>query len=316
MIIPLVLLVLGFLFAAFFAGAETAFIIFLGQTHSRKLSRYTQFLISNPARLLTLLLVGTNVAIVTASASSTHIFESLSPVNGELFSLVFVTAFTLIFCEIIPKNTAINHYHIWVKKFSPVLCVILFILYPFLLVTYKISNMIVSLLKHILPRYKWEIKKEELLFFLEGEKTSIPNEKLVFMRKAFELEERTVSDYARSLTSVPSAHIEENIGAVVKKAQKYGISLLPVYQNDKQDIIGIVDIVSIFTHDQDKPIKEFVRPLQVLREDMRIKDLLAQARNLMPLCAIVDKSGRTVSLFLLDDFIETLEDLLIFTLPR
>jgi putative hemolysin len=90
--------------------------------------------------------------------------------------------------------------------------------------------------------------------------------------------------------------------------EKHGHSRLPVYDENVDEVVGLVYIFDIMRADKppaDGSITEFIRPIPFAPESKRIHDLLQELRQKqMFMAAVVDEYGGTAGLVTLEDLIE------------
>lgn len=301
---------LSLLLAGFFAGAETAFIVFQSEPERKGLSKYVCFFVEKPDRMITLLLVATNISIVTATASSTRIFTRVFRTNGEVVSLVFVSIVSLVFCEIVPKSIAIVRAEPIVKKSSFALYLLYWFISPFVRVVLFIADAIVVFVRSLIKKPDLHFKKEELIQIIERDKSGSVAEKIVFIRSAFGIEEKLLRDYAKRSLGFPVLRRDCKVEDVLKISREKGVLVFPVV-DESGEPIGVVELVDIISENMEENIDRFVKPFCRLSRDLQLKDVLSEIDKIQPICTLVNENGQIDSYFMLDDFIETLEDILI-----
>ena len=151
---------IGLLLAAFFAGTETAFVANL----YRKSTGLIEWWRRRPEKLLATTLVGTNIAIITATSVATEMaIERWGP-QSEFYVTIAISVFGLIFCEVIPKSAALRYSVQWTQKTAPLLYLFHLILFPIIVVVNAFSTAVTR----IFEKFGEEISPQpvELMEFL------------------------------------------------------------------------------------------------------------------------------------------------------
>jgi len=139
----ILIIFLGLLFTAFFAGTETAFVSRL----YRKSSGLSEWWRQRPERLISTTLVGTNIAIVTATSIATEIAVENMGNFGEIYVTIGISIIALIFCETLPKSAGLRFSGKWTKAASPILWIFHIITFPVIAITTAFSRCVTLLLE-------------------------------------------------------------------------------------------------------------------------------------------------------------------------
>ncbi|HRY84501.1 MAG TPA: hemolysin family protein, partial [Candidatus Cloacimonadota bacterium] len=84
-----------------------------------------------------------------------------------------------------------------------------------------------------------------------------------------------------------------------------GYSRIPVYRDTVDDIIGIVYVKDLLIYPDRKTIKEFMRPVWFVTENMKIQTLLNQFKSKkLQVAVVVDEYGGTSGIVSLEDILE------------
>ena len=155
LIIKSLIFILFISISAFFSGAETAFTatsrIKLRSllNEKKQQAKHLEFLLKNPKKLLTCILIGNNLANIAATSFATAFFlELLASLGITSFakSLSIITVTTtfilLIFGEITPKTLAMKNPSKWAYKISPIIYYLYKIEYPFITLFYSLTKWI------------------------------------------------------------------------------------------------------------------------------------------------------------------------------
>lgn len=295
---------------AFFAGGETAFtsVKFMKLMHliekKDKPALLVHKILKRPDRLLITTLVGTNIAVVVASALATDLFFRFSPLHASAIASFFMVPLILIFGEIIPKTICQNKSNQISLKIAPLILFSQKIFFP---INAVISLITTSLLNIIGPR---TIKKNP--FLTKDEIKLIIRD--VTKEGIIEDYEREVIDRILDFTLTKAADIMVAIKDVVyveytlskdevlDKAKKFGFTRLPVFEN--KGIKGVINIFDIFYHGNDKDWREFMRPLRTVSFDERLDVVFSLMQPNKEAMVAVLKDNTPVGILTMEDLIE------------
>ncbi len=109
-------------------------------------------------------------------------------------------------------------------------------------------------------------------------------------------------------TDVISIPAKYSIQDTLRVFLKHKFTRLPVYEKQKNNIIGMVhqkDIFELLSHGQEKPLKEIVRPIMFIPESVKVNQLLREFRSQhMHIAMVISEHGGVVGLITLEDVLE------------
>ncbi len=300
--------------AAFFAGSEIAFIsvnrIKLRSLVEEKLKSaiLVQKLLKDPQRLLTTTLVGTNMSYIISTALFTFLICHLLGVKNEWVVTLIMAPVALVFSELIPKALSRQYADQLVLKLAKVFNLISKVLFPVTAIVNVVTKLILSLFKR-----KREIKKspfvtkEELMYLIaEGEKGGIlTSYERSIVRNIFDLGRTTVKEVMVPLGKIISLSGEMTTGELKKAARKTGFSRFPIYQQDENNFIGLINILDIlFEEDENKKIMDFIRPPFFIDGDKITDDALFELQSKKQVMAIViDRNKKNIGIVTIEDLV-------------
>ena len=136
--------------SAFFSGSETALtavskarIRHLADEGNKK-AEEVEKLISRQDKLISTLLLGSNLVNILASAITTSLFISIFGDIGVIIATIIMTSLVVIFAEILPKMLALQHSDRWALKSALLIKITLKILGPLANLAQAISNYFVK----------------------------------------------------------------------------------------------------------------------------------------------------------------------------
>ena len=303
------------IFAGFFSGAETG-IISLNRLKLRSLadSKVKRALLlkgflQNPEYFLSSTLVGTNLAVVIASALATSWAVKYFAAQGALIATLILTPLILIFSEIIPKTLFRQHADRVVLAISPMLKVAFILLSPLV----KTISLFPQLLLKPFGGNKTTkspfVSKEELKFLVEEstrEGVVKPGERRMIYR-IFDFGATLTRDIMETLINVADLEINTSLSRVKEIAGRRKFSRYPVYKGRKDNVIGLLNIYDLlYERDNNKTmLGDFIRPVFSVLENTPIDCLLSQLRKERQVMALViNQAGRPLGIVTIEDILE------------
>ncbi len=273
---------------------------------------------NNPHRILITILIANNLANVTAATASSGIMEFLSATfnlsEGLAFSLGIglTTAAILVFGEVIPKNIA----KVYGEKMFPstlwFINIIFWALYPIVNVLVKFANLIVRLIgqKTSPEGSEFVTSEKEIQFLIDyiNQKGLLDHQKTLMLKSIFELSNTQIKDIMVPETSIVSIGTDKSLQDALNLFSLYQFSRIPVFDGEPDNIIGMLhqkDLFLILSKNQDKLLKDIVRPIIFVPESVKVLQLLKEFREQrMHIAMVVDEHGSMCGLVTLEDVLE------------
>ncbi len=270
-----------------------------------------------PQRVLISILIANNIANVTAAALITHVMEEifaglhLSEGLGFSLGIAIATGTILIIGEIIPKNMAQAHGQRLFKSTLWLTSVIYFVMSPFVVVLFYLSNFITGLFKDKSDVSGQAIASEkEIQFLIDyiNKQGKMDTDKSQMLHSIFELGHTTVEEIMVPEADVITLNVSSSLSEALNVFAKYHFSRLPVYEDKPDNIIGMVhqkDVFILLSKGEKKTLKELVRPIIFVPESMKVNQLLRQFKQQRKHIAMVlNEYGGIIGLVTLEDAIE------------
>ena len=310
------LLIFLIILSGFFSGAEVAL---LSISHikvrtylkdKRQGSVALSRLKSQPRRIIITILIGNNVANITAAAIATVIATKKFGSTGIGVVTGVLTFLILVFGEITPKTFASKYAGRISLLIAKPIEIFKYSLYPLVVFFDWLTQAMEKLvkLKKLEPITESEIKT--MIQYGVEKKVVAPEEQLIINR-ALAFSDTTAKDVMVPLKNVFSLPADELLATALKKMIKSGFSRIPVYDKSASDIIGIVLVKEIIkelaTQRKGKVLKDVVGQPIIVPESMRIDYLFKIFQKKHRHFAIVQSSGnKAVGIATLEDLIEEL----------
>ncbi|SDN30536.1 Hemolysin, contains CBS domains [Desulfonauticus submarinus] len=251
--------------------------------------------------ILTLNTIANTAGAAIAGAAASEVFGEQSVF---FFSLIF-TITILIFSEIIPKTIGV----VYNDKIVPL---ITYPLYGIIIVLKPLIRLFQALVFFIEKRKgKYTATEEDVLAVLSlGRRSGIikPYEE-ESIQNILMLDKKTVKDIMtpRTVMFCLPAHI--TVKEALEKKKILPHSRIPVYENDIEDIVGIVlrrDLLSTLAEDKHNlTLVEIMKPVQFVPESLTLDRLLVRLlETRMHLFIVLDEYGGVAGLVTLEDVLE------------
>ncbi|UPA16073.1 HlyC/CorC family transporter [Borrelia coriaceae] len=311
--LELIIILIFIILSAIFSASETAYtslsLIQLQDIKKKgKLGTIVYNLAQNPSKLVTTILIGNNIANITASALTTKFVLDKYGNNALALSTGIITVIVLICSEIFPKQIAILNNESIVLSTSILLKILTIILTP---IIYAINGIVKILLSLCKIKASQKMTKDSIknMLFLAEKLGILDNDDRIFMQKMLNIGEVRASEVMTHRTEVFSLSSTSKLKDKIKLIKKEGYSRIPVYKGqNREQIIGILitkDLIEISKKNFEKNIIKFVKPAVFVQQNKRIKDILDIMRQKQKIMAIViDEYGGFSGILTIEDIVE------------
>ena len=329
----LILIVLIFL-NAFFAAAEIA-LISLSEGKIRKQAedgdrRAAKLLklIQSPDNFLSAIQIGITLAGFLASAFAADTFSdrlvrwlvdqcgvtalpegSLNAIAVVVITLI-LSYFTLVFGELVPKRLAMKKTEGVARATCGAVSVLSVVFRPVIWLLSKTTNGILRLL-HIDPRDTGdEVSEDEIRMMVDigEEKGAIETNEKEMIENIFEFNNTTAEDVMVHRTDMVMIWIEDPEEEILRIIEESGMSRFPVYNENADDIVGILNTRDyLFNTHRKTPraFRELLRPAYFVPESVRTDVLFRDMQSKkVHMAIVVDEYGGTSGLVTMEDLLE------------
>lgn len=300
--------------SAFFAATETAFtsinrikIKNMANDGNHKARRVAK-LSEQYDNLLSTILIANNVVNIAATSIATVLFISLYGEYGPTIATIFSTVIILIFGEITPKTVAKEIPEKFSMFAAPLIQAIMVIMTPityFFAVLKKISIKVFKVSGH------HKITEDELMTMVEEAETDggIDEGQSELIQNAIEFNDLVAIDVLTPRVDMEAIDIDLSNDEVDEIFRNTGFSRLPVYDDDLDEILGVLNQKDFhnYIYGKENSISDFVKPVAFVAGSMRLVTLLRKLQQMKSHMAIVvDEYGGTEGLVTMEDIIEEL----------
>lgn len=307
-----VLMILVFL-SGFFSSAETALTTVnrvrmraLEEEGDRRAKKVNKIL-DNYSKMLSTILVGNNVVNLSASSLATTLAMRISLPVGIATGIL--TIVVLLCGEIVPKTWAMLYNEKLSLLYSGVIYGLMYILTPVIYVVDKVANGMLRLLRIDPNRKTTAMTENELKTYVDvsHEDGVIESEERTMIYNVFDFSDALAKDIMIPRINMVTVSLDASYGQVLEIFRESMYTRLPVYQEDKDNIIGLINIKDfILTKDENAfQVKDILRDAHYTYEYKKIADLMYEMREKTTNVAFVlNEYGATVGMITLEDLLE------------
>lgn len=329
LITQLIIIVVLIVINAFFASSELAILsanpIKIGMLAEKgnKKAKLVQKLQEDETKFLSTIQVGITLAgffsSATAAVSLSEGFgEWLSSLNvpfAETIALIVVTLilsyFTLVFGELFPKRIALRSPEKIAMAFSGPVNVIRLIFKPIVFLLSGSCNLLVKLFR-LKPNNDEKVTEDEVIALVSTgvDDGTIDKDELELIDAVFTFGDLSVKDVMTPRIDIKMIDINDSLKAIDETIKKERYTRLPVYEDSKDNIIGILNIKDIvlfldYKHLKKEDIKSILRKPQYVTETMKADNLFKDLKkNKEHSALVIDESGSISGYVTLEDLIE------------
>ena len=224
---------------------------------------------------------------------------------------IILSFFTLVFGELVPKRLAMKYYEKISYATIGVIRGISVITAPFVKFLTVSTNM-VSKIFGVGEAEEEVVTEEEIKMMIdEGEeKGTIERGEKMLLNNVFEFNDIIVSEIMTPRTEMFAIDINDNLEELLDKIDEFKYSRIPVYDEDIDDIKGILfvkDILKPLKEHKKINIKAIMREPYFIPESKDIDELFKEMQqNKVQMAIAIDEYGGTAGLITMEDIIEEL----------
>src|SRR3989338_1836903 len=314
----LIILVVLFVFSAFFSAAEAALIalnkIRLRHLMEQKRRGATRIygLVSRMDKLIATLLVGGNLVNTAIASIGTLIFtQFFEPGKALVFATVLITVLLVIFGDLIPKVFATNHPEGVAFFARHIISFLIFIFSPVTHFLTKISSGVIRLMGGN-PHYRSPLVTEEeikMMIQIGKEEGFYGDNERKMLERIFHFDEIEVRDVMTPLDRVTAISVDEPASEIERILLEEGHNRIPVYKDTKANIVGIIyvrDLLYLFKNSSLIRLIDLMSTPFFIPPHQKVAELLKEfQKRKLQITIIRDiKTTRVIGLVTLEDLIE------------
>src|SRR5256884_2828930 len=267
--------------------------------------------LSNPNKFLLTILIVNRVAVIVAASMATVLALRFSHTFGELIATILTSLVVLIFCEIAPKTVAVQNPLRWARAFVKPVRAVSWLLQPVVWALSAITNTLVRLMGGQIRRPGPFVTEEELRLLLTvGEEQGVlEEEETEMIHSIFEFADTTVREVMVPRIDMVTLESNATVDEAVDLALQGGHSRIPVYEENIDNIIGVLYVKDMLKQlregHNNYPVRDLVREAYFVPETKKLDDLLREIQQRrVHMAIIVDEYGSVAGLVTIEDLVE------------
>ena len=311
--IQLIILFVLILLSAFFSSAETALSTVnrvrmrtLEEEGSKRAARVNKIL-ENYSKMLSSILIGNNIVNLSASALAATLAMRISLAVGIATGIL--TIVILLFGEITPKTWAMINSEKISLAYSGIIYRLMQLLTPVIFIVDKLANGVLRLLRIDPTKRSSTMTESELRTYVDvsHEDGVIESEEREMIYNVFDFSDALAKDIMIPRINMVTVSLDASYDKVMGVFRESMYTRLPVYQEEKDNIIGLINIKDfILTENRDSfQIQNILRDAHYTYEFKKVADLLYEMRETTKsVTFVLNEYGATVGMITLEDLLE------------
>ncbi|WP_449458776.1 hemolysin family protein [Streptococcus suis] len=324
--LQLLILFLLTLFNAFFSASEMALVSLNRSRVEQKAAdgekKYIRLLqvLENPNNFLSTIQVGITFISILSGASLANdlgaVFakwmgnSTTAQTAGYWLALAMLTFVSIVLGELYPKRIAMNMKENLAVVTAPVIIFLGKIVSPFVWLLSAATNLISRITPMNFDDADEQMTRDEIEYILTKSEKTLDAEEIEMLQGVFSLDELMAREVMVPRTDAFMVDIEDDTATIMVAILKQNFSRIPVYDGDKDNIIGLIHTKKIlseaFSNGFDNlNIRRIMQEPLFVPETIFVDDLLTSLRNTQNQMAILlDEYGGVAGLVTLEDLLE------------
>ncbi|MCI8554609.1 MAG: HlyC/CorC family transporter [Clostridiales bacterium] len=336
--LQLLLLLVLILFNAFFAASEIA-IISLNDNKLRKLAeeghkraRQVLKLTADSSHFLATIQIGVTLAGFLTSATAAQslasplsnwfigLFPALQAHAGivETASVIVITLimsyFSLVLGELVPKRIAMQKAEALSFAVIGILRVVAAITRPFVWLLSLSTNVVVRLFGMDPHADEENVTEEEIRMLVDAgeEKGVIEESQKDMINNIFEFDDLIAEDIMTPRTDMEAVELEDGLAEALRVGMEEGFSRLPVYEDEPDNIIGLLYIKDLLPFvgteiPADFSLRSLLREAYFVPGTKKCGELFTEmTEKRIQMAVVVDEYGGVAGIVTMEDLLESI----------
>lgn len=316
-IIQLVVLIILLVLSSFFSGAESAFStvnriavksITDDEDARTKKAGVVIDILDHYQKFLSTILLGNNIVNLSASALMTVLITDIFGSAMVGVGTGILTVLILIFGEITPKSAATARSLETCLRYAYIISFLMVVFTPLVAIVDALSGVVLSAL-HIDRDARKAITEKELRTYVDAshEDGVIESEEKEMIINVFDFGDTVAKDVMIPRIDMSCVSADADYDEVKSVFHKDMYTRIPVYEDNQDNIIGLINIKDIFfVKDKDNfHVKNYLRKAYYTYEFKKTADLMEEMRaKAINVAFVLSEYGTTVGMITLEDLLE------------
>ncbi len=312
--IQIAVIILLLFCSAFFSSAETSLMAVnkvkmktLSQEGDKRADRVL-YILDDQAKMLSTILIGNNIVNLTASSMTTVVASKIGGMYVG-FATGLLTFLVLIFGEITPKTAATLNADNMALKYSSLILPLMKLLTPVIWIINKLSRIVLTIMG-LDPDKKQEAMTEEELrtiVDISHEEGVIESNEKEMITNVFDFGDQSARDIMIPRVDMTCIDVNADYNELIEIFRKDKYTRMPVYEEDTDNIIGIINIkdILLINHDEEFSVRNVMRDVLYTFEYKKVSKLMNDMRkSSCNVSIVVSEYGSCVGMITLEDMLE------------
>lgn len=270
-------------------------------------------LLDQPYKLFNTVIIGDNLCNISAVAIGTALaFNSWGEERGLILAILILTSLIVVFGEILPQAIANKNPEKIALKSVKLIYVLMLVLYPVVAFLNLISRFFSRLLGvEDSIHENGSVTEEEIINLVAAgqEDGIIHQEEKTMIHGVFDFTDKVVRDVMVPRPDIVAIGKDASLPELLKIIKEEKFSRIPVYEDNIDNILGIVHIKDLIGEFQN-PEREFslsayLRQPFYVPETKKVNELFkAMKKEKSHMAVVLDEYGSTAGLVTMEDLIE------------
>jgi len=296
-IIPIILIFIGAIFSASETGLVSIEYIRIQQAKREKQSwaQIVGLFLARPERFFSTILVCENMILVISSTLFAKFFIDWLGSSGAIYATIILAVISLVIGQFIPKSIALSRPEHTMRVLSRPIRIIEIVTYPFVNIYAFVAKMLSKTLTQG-PRSDG-IKRLDIIYAMSEYQLKASQ----LAARLFNFSKQQVGDVMIPLNRVYMSERGDGDAALKPKNGRI-YTRIPVYENDRENIVGIFNIKDFFYRGK----VLFRKPLFVSAHERCMTIFMNMKQRGQHMAIIHDNENRAIGIVTLEDLIEEL----------
>ena len=223
---------------------------------------------------------------------------------------IILSFFTLVLGELVPKRVAMQKAEQVARFTCGVVSGLAAVMRPLIWLLTVSTNGVLRLL-HIDPNAEEDqVSEEEIRMMVDigEEKGAIASGEKEMIENIFEFNNMTAEDVMIHRTDVVMLWARDSDEEIIRTIQETGLTRFPVYEEDADDVIGILNTRTYLLNAREKepkPLRDLLKPAYFVPESVRTDVLFRDMQTKkIHMAIVVDEYGGTSGIITMEDLLE------------
>ncbi len=315
-IFQILILLLLLILSGLFSSAETALTTVniykmkaLAEEGNRRATTVLK-LLEHTGKILSTILIGNNIVNLTASAMMTVLVGKWFGSAAVGLATGVLTVLILIFGEITPKHLATIYSEKFALFYALPIQILSVILTPVIWILDKLCNFIFWILRVDTSKINKQITETELrtIVNVSHEEGVIEGEEKEMITNVVDFGDSIAKDIMIPRADMTMAPVDATYDEIVQLFMEDQYSRLPVYEENKETIVGILHMKDLFFYREltdGFDLRKVMRPPYYTYEYQKTSGILEELReHSVSMTIVLDEYGAAAGMITLEDLLE------------